>query len=113
MPFPSSIKVSLNISGQSPLQVGDVRRRSISPWDYSHDINYNRIPSVIAEAKCRHDGCVAANGNVDLSLNSVPIKQEIFVLHSEMKGCLPTFKLEKKMVTVGCTCTQPSTRKQS
>ncbi|XP_040203362.1 interleukin-17A-like [Rana temporaria] len=113
MPFPSSVKVSLNISGQSHVSVGDVRRRSTSPWDYSQDINYNRIPSIITEAKCRHDGCVDAEGSVDLNLNSVPIRQEILVLHREMKGCVPTFKLEKKLVTVGCTCAQPTMEKQS
>ncbi|XP_077346472.1 interleukin-17A-like [Lithobates pipiens] len=112
VPFPSSIKVSLNISGQSHVSVGDVRTRSSSPWDYSQDVDYNRIPSVITEARCRYDGCVDAKGNVDLKLNSVPIKQEILVLHRE-KGCFPTLKLEKKMVTVGCTCAQPTMQKQS
>ncbi|PIO33855.1 hypothetical protein AB205_0149070 [Aquarana catesbeiana] len=78
----------------------------------SQDINYNRIPSVIPEARCRHDGCVDEKGNVDPTLISVPIKQEILVLHRE-KGCLPTLKLEKKIVTVGCTCAQPTMEKQS
>ncbi|XP_077341309.1 interleukin-17F-like [Lithobates pipiens] len=103
--FPSSVKINLNINGQdAPAISGDVRKRSISPWEYSYDVNNNRFPSTIAEAKCLHTGCLDAEGNVDINLNSVPIRQEILVVHREMKGCVPTFKLEKKMVTVGCTC---------
>ncbi|XP_063775286.1 interleukin-17A [Pseudophryne corroboree] len=110
--FPSTIRVSLNMSGQAHPPQGDVRKRSVSPWDYSHDANINRIPHVIAEAKCRHQGCLDAYGNVDLSLNSAPIRQEILVLHREVKGCAQTFKLEKKIVTVGCTCVRPIVHEQ-
>ncbi|KAM5165052.1 interleukin-17A [Mantella aurantiaca] len=106
--FPSSIKVNLNVSGQEASTVsGDVSKRSISPWEYSYDVNNNRFPSTIAEAQCLHTGCLNEEGKVDINLNSVPITQEILVLHREMKGCVPTFKLEKKIVTVGCTCVRP------
>ncbi|XP_018417105.1 PREDICTED: interleukin-17F-like [Nanorana parkeri] len=111
--FPSSVKVNLNIIGQeAPAMSGDVRKRSISPWEYSYDVNNNRFPSTIAEARCLHTGCLDTEGNVDISLNSVPIKQEILVVYKEMKGCVPTFKLEKKMVTVGCTCARPKVYEQ-
>ncbi|XP_072266455.1 interleukin-17A-like [Pyxicephalus adspersus] len=111
--FPSSVKVNLNIGGQeAPAMSGDVRKRSISPWEYSYDVNNNRFPSMIAEAKCLHTGCLDAEGNVNINLNSVPIRQEILVIHREMNGCVPTFKLEKKMVTVGCTCVRPMVREQ-
>ncbi|PIO33854.1 Interleukin-17F [Aquarana catesbeiana] len=105
--FPSSVKVNLNLNsnGQDvPTISSDVRKRSVSPWEYSYDVNNNRFPSTIAEAKCLHTGCLDAEGKVDINLNSVPISQEILVIHREMKGCVPTFKLEKKMVAVGCTC---------
>ncbi|XP_077346471.1 interleukin-17F-like [Lithobates pipiens] len=111
--FPPSVKVNLNINGQGALAIsGDVRTRSLSPWEYSYDVNNNRFPSTIAEAKCLHTGCLDAEGNVDINLNSVPISQEILVVHREMKGCVPTFKLEKKMVTVGCTCVRPTVQEQ-
>ncbi|XP_077346469.1 interleukin-17F-like [Lithobates pipiens] len=111
--FPSSVKINLNINRQNaPTMSGDLRKRSTSPWEYSYDVNNNRFPSTIAEAKCLHTGCLDAEGNVDINLNSVPIRQEILVLHREMKGCASTFKLEKKMVTVGCTCVRPMVQEQ-
>ncbi|KAM9316371.1 interleukin-17F-like [Gastrophryne carolinensis] len=113
MIFPSTIKVSLNTSGQFHTQMGDIRRRSISPWDYSHDVNNNRIPTIIAEARCRSKGCINSEGNEDDRFYSIPIKQEILVLQREIKGCVPVFKLEKKLVTVGCTCVQPNEQSQS
>ncbi|KAM4694435.1 interleukin-17A-like [Discoglossus pictus] len=108
MAFPSMVRVSLNISRHSQEMENDVSQRSLSPWDVSLDTDNNRYPHVIAEAKCRHDGCVDSKGNMDLSVNSIPIRQEILVLYREMRGCNPIFKLEKKMVTVGCTCVSPN-----
>ncbi|KAM4771249.1 interleukin-17A-like [Rhinophrynus dorsalis] len=111
LPFPSTVKVTLNLSGQTQSLGSDVNKRSLSPWDYSHDVDHNRFPPVIAEAKCRHAvGCVDSEGRVDFSVNSVPIRQEILVLRREMKGCTPTFRLEKKVITVGCTCVRPVTQ---
>ncbi|XP_068089324.1 interleukin-17F-like [Hyperolius riggenbachi] len=111
--FPSSVKVSLNLSGQGGQAMsGDVRKRSISPWEYRKDIDDSRFPPMILEAQCLHTGCLDAEGNVDISLNSVPIRQEILVLRREMKGCVASFKLEKKMVTVGCTCARPMAYEQ-
>ncbi|OCT81399.1 hypothetical protein XELAEV_18028219mg [Xenopus laevis] len=78
----------------------------------SYDMDHNRFPTMIAEAKCRYNNCLDSEGNLDLSVNSVPIKQEILVLRREMKGCTPSFKLEKKMVTVGCTCVRPEVKEQ-
>ncbi|XP_073485134.1 interleukin-17F-like [Aquarana catesbeiana] len=109
----ASVKINLNINGQNaPTMSGDLRKRSTSPWEYSYDVNNNRFPSTIVEAKCLHTGCLDAEGNVDINLNSVPIRQEILVLHREMKGCSSTFKLAKKMVTVGCTCARPMVQEQ-
>ncbi|XP_018417107.1 PREDICTED: interleukin-17F-like [Nanorana parkeri] len=68
------------------------------------DRNNSRFPSTIAQAKCLHKGCVDTKGNVYNNLESRPIKQEILVLYRERRGCVPTFKLEKTIVTVGCTC---------
>ncbi|XP_063297687.1 interleukin-17A-like [Pelobates fuscus] len=105
--FPSVISVSLNITGQSMPAGPDVRRRSLSPWDYSIDEEPNRYPSRIAIAKCRHQRCVDADGELMDSGNSVEIRQEILVLYREMKDCKPTYRLQKKLITVGCTCVRP------
>lgn len=70
----------------------------------------NRFPSEIAEAQCRHSGCINAEGQEDSSMNSVPIQQEFLVLRREPQGCSRTFRLEKVRVTVGCTCVTPIVR---
>ncbi|KFQ65920.1 Interleukin-17F, partial [Pelecanus crispus] len=107
--FPTMVKVDFRISNSDHAfrMVHDVRNRSLAPWDYRLDEDPNRFPQVIADAKCRLSGCMNPLGQEDHSLNSVPIQQEILVLRREQRGCLPTYHLEKKVITVGCTCAAP------
>ncbi|KGL96441.1 Interleukin-17F, partial [Charadrius vociferus] len=113
--FPTTVKVDIRISNSDHAfsVVHDVRNRSLAPWDYRLDEDPNRFPQVIADAKCRLSGCVNPLGQEDHSLNSVPIQQEILVLRREQRGCLPTYRLEKKVITVGCTCVVPVIHHQS
>ncbi|NWU58719.1 IL17F protein, partial [Dromas ardeola] len=113
--FPTTVKVDIRISNSDHAfkMVHDVRNRSLAPWDYRLDEDPNRFPQVIADAKCRLSGCVNPLGQEDHSLNSVPIQQEILVLRWEQRGCLPTYRLEKKVITVGCTCVTPVVHHQS
>ncbi|XP_027528496.1 interleukin-17F-like isoform X2 [Neopelma chrysocephalum] len=107
--FPTAVEVSIRISKSHHAfrMVHDIRNRSLAPWDYRLDKDPNRFPQVIADAQCRLSGCVSPLGQEDRSLNSVPIKQEILVLRREQQGCRPTYRLEKKVITVGCTCVTP------
>ncbi|NXS43794.1 IL17F protein, partial [Balaeniceps rex] len=113
--FPTTVKVGIHISNSdhAVTMVHDVRNRSLAPWDYRLDEDPNRYPQVIADAKCRFSGCVNSLGQEDHSLNSVPIQQEILVLRRKQRGCLPTYHLEKKVITVGCTCVAPLIHHQS
>ncbi|KFP89614.1 Interleukin-17F, partial [Apaloderma vittatum] len=113
--FPTTVKVDIRISNPDHAfrMVHDVRNRSLAPWDYRLDEDPNRFPQVIADAKCRLSSCVNPLGQEDHSLNSVPIQQEILVLRQQTKGCLPTYRLEKKVITVGCTCAVPIVHHQS
>ncbi|KAJ7399303.1 Interleukin-17F [Pitangus sulphuratus] len=113
--FPTSVEVNIRIikSHHAFRMVHDIRNRSLAPWDYRLDEDPNRFPQVIAEAQCRLSGCVSPLGQEDHSLNSVPIKQEILVLRREQQGCRPTYRLEKKLITVGCTCVTPVIRHHS
>ncbi|XP_057556502.1 interleukin-17F [Hippopotamus amphibius kiboko] len=88
----------------------DFQNRSSSPWDYNITRDPHRFPSEIAEARCRHTGCINAEGKEDSSMNSVPIQQEFLVLRREPQGCSHSFRLEKVRVTVGCTCVTPVVR---
>ncbi|KAG8550746.1 hypothetical protein GDO81_021661 [Engystomops pustulosus] len=100
--------MKISSEGSAQLMTNNIKGRSISPWEYnSPDVDHNRVPAVINEARCLHHGCVDPEGNVDLSMNSVPIRQEILVLRREMRGCVPVYKLDKQLVTVGCTCVRP------
>ncbi|KFQ27722.1 Interleukin-17F, partial [Mesitornis unicolor] len=113
--FPQTVRVNISIgnTNQDTRVTLDVSRRSLAPWDYRIDEDHNRFPQVIADAKCRHSRCVGLDGQLDHSLNSVPIKQEILVLRREQKGCHQSYRLEKKIITVGCTCVTPLIQHQA
>ncbi|XP_068042772.1 interleukin-17F-like, partial [Anomalospiza imberbis] len=113
--FPTTVNVDIRISNSDHAFgiVHDVRNRSLAPWDYRLDEDPNRFPRVIADARCRLSGCASPLGQEDHSLNSVPIKQEILVLRREQRGCVPSYRLEKRIITVGCTCVTPVIQHQS
>ncbi|XP_027793998.2 interleukin-17A [Marmota flaviventris] len=110
--FLQNVKLNLNILSPS----GNSRRpsnyynRSTSPWNLHRNEDPERYPPVIWEAKCRHLGCITAEGKVDHHMNSVPIQQEILVLRRESQHCPNSFRLEKMVVAVGCTCITPIIR---
>ncbi|XP_006194774.2 interleukin-17F [Camelus ferus] len=107
-----TVRVDIRILSQKlgvPLS-HDFQNRSSSPWDYNITRDPNRFPSEIAEAQCRHAGCINAEGQEDSSMNSVPIQQEFLVLRREPQGCTRSFRLEKVRVAVGCTCVTPIVR---
>lgn len=85
----------------------EFQNRSSSPWDYNITRDPHRFPSEIAEAQCRHSGCINAQGQEDSTMNSVAIQQEILVLRREPQGCSNSFRLEKMLLKVGCTCVKP------
>ncbi|NXI34160.1 IL17F protein, partial [Galbula dea] len=113
--LPQTVRVNVSIinTNQDTQGTPDVSSRSLAPWDYRMDEDHNRYPQTIADASCRHARCLTVTGQLDHSLNSVPIKQEILVLRREQKGCHQAFRLEKKIITVGCTCVTPRIQHQA
>ncbi|KAM9074921.1 interleukin-17F isoform 3-T3 [Megaptera novaeangliae] len=111
-PEDHTVRVDIRIlrQTQGALLSHDFQNRSSSPWDYNITRDPHRFPSEIAEARCRHTGCIDAQGKEDSSMNSVPIQQEFLVLRRESQGCSRSFRLEKVRVTVGCTCVTPIVR---
>ncbi|XP_066899256.1 interleukin-17A isoform X1 [Kogia breviceps] len=107
--FPQYVRVNLNILNRNTnsRRHSDYYKRSTSPWTLHRNEDPERYPSVIWEAKCSHSGCVSADGKVDHHMNSVPIQQEILVLRREPQHCPHSFRLEKMLVAVGCTCVTP------
>ncbi|NXD03946.1 IL17F protein, partial [Certhia familiaris] len=113
--FPQTVRVNLSISNtnQDTKTSVDVSSRSLAPWDYRIDEDHDRFPRLIADAECRHTLCVTPEGQLDHGLNSVPIMQEILVLRREQRGCQQSYRLEKKKITVGCTCVTPLVQHQA
>ncbi|XP_051060250.1 interleukin-17F [Phodopus roborovskii] len=105
----NSVRVDIRIFNQNQgvSLSHDFQNRSSSPWDYNITRDPHRFPSEIAEAQCRYSGCMNAQGQEDSSMNSVAIQQEILVLRREPQGCSNSFRLEKMLVKVGCTCVAP------
>ncbi|XP_025897127.1 interleukin-17A-like [Nothoprocta perdicaria] len=113
--LPQTVKVNISIisTNQNTKTSADISNRSLAPWDYRINEDPNRFPQVIADAKCRHTSCVDLAGQLDYSGSSVPIYQEILVLRREQRGCHHSYWLEKKMITVGCTCVHPIIQHQA
>ncbi|XP_051008636.1 interleukin-17A [Acomys russatus] len=107
--FLQDVKVNLKILNSFSPRVNsrrpsDYLNRSTSPWTLHRNEDPDRYPPVIWEARCRHQRCVNAEGKLDHHMNSVLIQQEILVLRREAEKCPLSFRLEKMLVGVGCTC---------
>ncbi|XP_021032148.1 interleukin-17A [Mus caroli] len=107
--FLQNVKVNLKVLNSLSAKVSsrrpsDYLNRSTSPWTLHRNEDPDRYPSVIWEAQCRHQRCVNAEGKLDHHMNSVLIQQEILVLKREPESCPFTFRVEKMLVGVGCTC---------
>ncbi|XP_023662560.2 interleukin 17a/f3 [Paramormyrops kingsleyae] len=85
----------------------DPSQSSISPWNYSSITDDNLIPPVIPQAYCLKEGCLDADGVEDMNLISKPILLQIMVLRRVNQKNRIVLKMEKKMVSVGCTCVRP------
>ncbi|XP_060902138.1 interleukin 17a/f2 [Labrus mixtus] len=89
---------------------GDIHIRSLSPWSWRSHTEKNRIRSTIFEAECSSSSCINPNsGQMDgHNLNSVPIYQNILVLHRQGRG--RCYNASFQSVAVGCTCVWAKTK---
>ncbi|KAJ0056501.1 hypothetical protein NL108_008357 [Boleophthalmus pectinirostris] len=87
---------------------------SISPWTYNHTHDTSLFPSHLSEARCLLKGCLNSEGQEDLSLESRPIVHEILLLRRVRSSKSQTYhyKLEPRLLAVGCTCVQPLVQHQ-
>ncbi|XP_062857316.1 interleukin 17a/f3 [Trichomycterus rosablanca] len=83
-------------------------KHSLSPWTYDTTFENSRIPNYISEAKCVRTGCLTNGGHEDTGLQSKPIFYQILVLRRVSGRKKYSFKVEKKTVSVGCTCVRPN-----
>ncbi|KAM8779704.1 interleukin-17A [Rhynchonycteris naso] len=110
--FRSTVRVNLNIHNRNmnSRRFSDYHNRSTSPWNLILNKDPERFPAEIWEAECRNYFCVGADGKLDHHLNSVAIQQEILVLRRYPGHCQHSFRMEKILVKVGCTCVIPIVR---
>ncbi|CAL8361409.1 interleukin 17a/f1 [Gadus morhua] len=100
-----------SVAPSAPTQsVRPLSNHSISPWTSNITYEMDRVPHFITEARCSLQGCLNSHGIEDRSLKSEPIWFQTLFLR-RVKN--PTdkkyhYRLESKLITVGCTCVRPS-----
>ncbi|KAF7660949.1 hypothetical protein LDENG_00272300 [Lucifuga dentata] len=94
---------------------------SISPWTYNITFDDSLFPPYLAEARCSLQGCLDSDGLEDLSLESKPIMHQVLLLRRikpdmeagpEAGHHSYLYRLESRLIAVGCTCVQPSIQHQ-
>lgn len=68
------------------------------------------FPPVLSEARCLLRGCLNSEGQEDLNLESRPIMHQVLMLRrvrSTGSGHGYHYRLESRLIAVGCTCVQP------
>ncbi|KAM4597360.1 interleukin 17a/f1 [Fundulus diaphanus] len=80
---------------------------SISPWAYNTSSDDALFPPVMSEARCLLQGCLDLEGKEDLNLRSRPIMHQVLVLRrvkTPGEGHKYHYRLETRVIAVGCTC---------
>ncbi|XP_074513347.1 interleukin-17F-like [Sebastes fasciatus] len=82
---------------------------SISPWTYNTTQD-DSLLHPLSEARCSLRGCRDSEGREDLNLESRPIMHQVLLLRRVKSAGEETsyhFKLESRLIAVGCTCVRP------
>ncbi|XP_068449718.1 interleukin 17a/f1 [Clinocottus analis] len=96
-----------------------LQNASVSPWTYNVSHDAALFPPVLSEARCLLRGCLDSEGREDLSLESRPIMHQVLLLRRVTSvgagpGARPSYhyRLESRLLAVGCTCVRPVVRQQ-
>ncbi|XP_061670094.1 interleukin 17a/f1 isoform X2 [Syngnathoides biaculeatus] len=96
-----------------------LHNHSTSPWTYNVSQDASVFPPV-SEARCVFHGCLDSNGVEDRRLESRPILHQVLLLRRletprapERRGAHRYhYRLEPRLVAVGCTCVRHHQRQQ-
>ncbi|XP_041849962.1 interleukin 17a/f2 [Melanotaenia boesemani] len=90
----------------------NIHRRSLSPWTWRSTTVKDQIPMTLWEAECSSTFCSSPTMGQSNSpgLNSVPVYQNILVLHR--KSGSHCYTASYRSVAVGCTCVQAKINQQ-
>ncbi|CAN9506557.1 unnamed protein product [Ophioblennius macclurei] len=116
-----------------------LQNMSISPWIYSTTFEDSLDPPHLSEARCLLRGCLNMTGQEDQNLESRPIMRQVQLLRrvrmpakdsahnsnqdsaqdsvqdsaqDSARGFRYLYRLETRLVAVGCTCVRPPVRVQ-
>uniref|UniRef100_UPI0037E7316A interleukin 17a/f1 n=1 Tax=Semicossyphus pulcher TaxID=241346 RepID=UPI0037E7316A len=95
--------------------VRPLQNASISPWTYNVTHDESLFPPMLSEARCLLQGCLDSEGQEDLSLESKPIMHQVLLLRrvrSVGGGDNYHYRLETRLIAVGCTCVRPVVKHQ-
>ncbi|KAL6113692.1 il17f [Pungitius sinensis] len=98
-----------------PTHTRALQNASLSPWTYNVSRDDDLFPPMLSEARCLLRGCLDKEGREDLSLESRPILHQTLVLRrvkAEGVGHSYHYRLESRLLAVGCTCVRPVIRRQ-
>lgn len=97
-----------------PRNLRPLENASISPWTYNITSDSSLLTPLMSEAHCLLTGCLNLEGKEDQNLRSVPIKHQVLVLRriKPKVGHSYHFRLESRLIAVGCTCVRPMVQVQ-
>ncbi|XP_069386708.1 interleukin 17a/f1 [Paralichthys olivaceus] len=109
--------VPLQLDPKSLVPTTNVRpleNASISPWTYNNFHDASLLPPVLSEARCLLQGCLNLEGVEDQSLESRPIMHQMLMLRRVKSASAESYhyKLESRLIAVGCTCVRPTIQQQ-
>uniref|UniRef100_A0A8D2ZY99 Interleukin 17a/f1 n=1 Tax=Scophthalmus maximus TaxID=52904 RepID=A0A8D2ZY99_SCOMX len=88
---------------------------SISPWTYNVSHDDDLFPRILSEARCLLKGCLDSEGQEDRSLESRPIMHQVLLLRRfkpARAGHSYIYRLESRLMAVGCTCVRHIVQQQ-
>ncbi|XP_041797565.1 interleukin 17a/f1 [Chelmon rostratus] len=114
--------VPLQLDPNALAVTGNIRpleNASISPWTYNISYDESLLPPRLSEAHCLLSGCLDSEGQEDRNLRSRPIMRQVLLLRRVRSAGAESgaehsyhFRLESRLIAVGCTCVRPVVRYQ-
>ncbi|XP_037553653.1 interleukin-17F-like [Nematolebias whitei] len=94
------------------LKFSSLANDSISPWTYNISRDDTMFPHALSQAQCLLKTCLDHEGLEDGGLESRPIMHQALVLRRVKApgagaGHGYHYRLESKLISVGCTCVRP------
>ncbi|XP_070764786.1 interleukin 17a/f1 [Enoplosus armatus] len=108
-----TVPLQLDPSALVPTRnIRPLENASVSPWAYNVSHDDSLFPPMLSEARCLLRGCLDKEGQEDLNLESRPIMHQVLLLRRVKSGLSYHYRLESRLIAVGCTCVRPIVQHQ-